>query len=509
MKRIIAKKLALIIGTTMVVILLLNLLIQRENALGQLQNSVKLVIKQIVAILERNEQSIQSDKDVNHLISQIPVSEGTSYYVVDKESLIIIGNIGKQQVGTPITELTKEWSVDKMIGVDKEYYYFQEEGDFYIGVSKPKSVVLENAKASMGRLFWYLLAASCIMIFMSITIIDRYVIRGVNKMVTGVKEITGGKLDTKIEVDDTPEFKILSDNINQMTGSLLHQTQKITKILDTVDMLLAVYEYGSEGDGVFASGKLGPVLMLSEEETDVILKDKKKFEETIDGIKQYPVKGYKKVYQLPVETECFLQIETFRNGQSEFGVILDVTEEIIEKQRLQQERDYDLLTGLLSRRAFYQKMRELYLQPHVMKNAVLMMCDLDGLKKFNDTYGHANGDKAIKKAAEIITCISDKDCYAARLSGDEFAIFIYGAENDKVLEEKIREIYEYMMKAQIEVYGKIIDVRLSGGYVFYSKYPEEYDHLLKKADDALYISKENGRARFTEYVHNDSAKNER
>lgn len=507
MKKIIAKRLALVIVTIMAVILLLNLLIQKENAIRQMQDNAKLVIKQIIAILEKNEQSIQKDEDVNNLISGIPVPNGTSYYVVDKESMIIVGNIGKQQIGIPIGELTKEWTVGKIISVGKEYYYFQEEGDFFVGVSKPKNVVLQNTRASMGRLLWYLVIAAGIMIFMCITIIDHYVIRGVDEIVTGVKEITGGKLDTKIEVNQTPEFKILSDNINQMTGSLLHQTQKITQILDTVDMLLAVYEYDNEGDRVFASGKLGPVLMISEEETDALLKNKKLFEETIDGIKQYPVKGYKKVYQLPVETECFLQIETFRNGQAEFGVILDVTEQIIEKQRLQQERDYDLLTGLMSRRAFYQKMKELYMKPHIMKNAVLMMCDLDGLKKFNDTYGHANGDKAIKKAAEIITCISDKDCYAARLSGDEFAIFIYGAEKDSVLEEKIREIYEYMMKAQIEVYGKNIDVRLSGGYVFYSKYPEEYDRLLKKADDALYVSKENGRARFTEYVRSDSTKN--
>ena len=56
-----------------------------------------------------------------------------------------------------------------------------------------------------------------------------------------------------------------------------------------------------------------------------------------------------------------------------------------------------------------------------------------------------------------------------------------------------------MMAAQIEVYGKQVDVRLSGGYVFHSEYPEDYDGLLKKADDAMYISKENGRARFTKY----------
>ena len=176
-----------------------------------------------------------------------------------------------------------------------------------------------------------------------------------------------------------------------------------------------------------------------------------------------------------------------------------MTEEIIDKQRLQKERDYDLLTGLLTRRAFYQKMKELYQKEEQIKNAVMMMCDLDGLKQFNDTYGHANGDKAIKKAAEILTCISDKNCYVSRLSGDEFAVFIYGEEENSALEAKIQEIYEYMRKAQIEVFGEWIDVRLSGGYVFYSKCPETYDQLLKKADQALYESKENGRARFTEF----------
>ncbi len=499
MKKIIAKRLAFVIGTTMAVILLLNLLIQRENAIEQLRDNSKLVVKQITAVLEKNEQSIDNKEDVDTLVSRIPVPEGTTYYVVDKESLTIVGNIGDQKVGKSIQELVKKWTVNKVISVGNDFYYFQEDGEYYIGVSKPKSVVLESAKANMGQLFIYLFIAAYIMIFISMEIIDRYMIRGVDKIVSGVKDITGGKLDTKIEVDHTPEFKILSDNINRMTGSLLDQTKKITKILDTVDMLLAVYEYDNKGDRVFATSKIGPVLMLSEEETENILNNKKLFEQKIDEIKQYPVKDHKKIYQLSAETECFLQIETFRNEQSEFGVILDVTEEIIEKRHLQQERDYDLLTGLLSRRAFYQKMKELYQRPHEMKNAVLMMCDLDGLKKFNDTYGHANGDKAIKKAAEILTCISDKDCYAARLSGDEFAIFIYGAENDKILEDKIKEIYEYMITAQIEVYGKDIDVRLSGGYVFYSKYPEEHDMLLKKADSALYISKENGRARFTEY----------
>ena len=118
MKKIVAKKLALIIGTTMAIIMLLNLLIQRENAIEHLQSNSKLVIEQIVAVLEKNEQSIQNKEAVDELVSRIPVPQGTSYYVVDKESLIIVGNIGAQQVGKSIKELTKEWTVNKVMSVD-------------------------------------------------------------------------------------------------------------------------------------------------------------------------------------------------------------------------------------------------------------------------------------------------------------------------------------------------------------------------------------------------------
>lgn len=503
MKKIVAQKLALIIGSAMIIILILNLLIQRQDAVRHLQDNGAIVIHQIDNVLKRNEQEILKKNEVRYLLSQMPVYSEMAYYVVDKEKNTVIGATNNRLVGDDIHGLTGTWSLGEVIksstGSEADYFYFEETKDYYIGVSQPESTVFEDVKNNMGQLFVYLFIAAYIMVFMSMWIVDRYVIRGVDKIVEGVKEITGGKLDTRIEVDNTPEFQILSDNINYMTESLLSQTMKISKILDAVDMLLAVYEYGSEGNKVFASGKIGPVLMLSEEETQILLNDKKLFEEKIDSIKQYPIEGFKKVYQLSVETECYLQIETFQNQQTEFGVILDVTEEILDKHRLQKERDYDLLTGLLTRRAFYQKMEELYQRPNVMKNAVMLMCDLDGLKQFNDTYGHANGDKAIKKAAEILTCLSDKDCCVSRLSGDEFALFLYGADNDAVLEEKIKEIYECMIKAQIEVYSKPINVRLSGGYVFYSKCPENYNQLLKKADQALYESKENGRARFTEY----------
>lgn len=509
MKKIVAKNLVLIIGTTMVVIMLLNILIQREDAMKAMEQNAKLVIDQIDNILIRNEQEILKKNEVRYILSQMPVPKGTSYYVVAKKSMTIIGATDRLLLGTDIEEILGESITEqnkgKVIKSEKEgkdgnYYYFLEKHNHYIGIAQTEELVFANLKNNAKQLGLYLLLATAVMVLFSMFTIERLIIRSVKKVVEGVQAITNGKLDTVIREDRTPEFKILSDNINQMTGSLLDHTVKISQILDAVDMLVAVYEYGEEGTRVLATGKMGALLMLSEEETVDLLEDKYKFEEKIDEIKKNPVDGYKKVYRLPSETECYLQIETFHNQKTKFGVILDVTEQIIEKHLLQTERDSDLLTGLLTRRAFYGKMDALLANPKQIKNAVLLMCDLDGLKQFNDTYGHANGDKAIKKAGEIMNSLKDKNSLVSRLSGDEFVIFLYGEENESSLIDKIKSIKDTMLEARVEIFGKNIDVRLSGGYVFYHKHPEKLDKLLKKADQAMYESKKGGRSRFTEYI---------
>lgn len=503
MKKIVATRFALIIGTTMIAISLLNLLIQRDDALYNMKSNSALVIRQIDVAVKKNEQEIIKKTEVRNLISRMPVSDGMAYYVVEKEGHLIVGATDSRLVTTPIEELMGEWKLGQVVesseAGEKQCFYFEEVGNYYIGVSQTNDVVFGNMKSSVGQLFIYLFIAAYIMIVGSMQMVDKIIIRDIDKITEGMKAITNGELTTVIEAGTTPELKSLGVNINQMAGSLMEQNRKISKVLNAVDMLIAVYEYGTESDKVLATEKMGAILMMSKEQMRAFLDDKTLFEMKIQEIKQRPVEGFKKVYQLSVETECYLKIESFRNQQSEFGVIMDVTEEIIDKQRLQRERDYDLLTGLLTRRAFYQKVKALYQNPEGFGNAVVMMCDLDGLKQFNDTYGHANGDKAIKKAAEILCIVKDKDCYVARLSGDEFAIMIFGAENNQVLKEKIDKIYDCMMQAKIKVFGNEIDVRLSGGYVFSSDYPEELDQLLKKADRALYESKENGRARFTEY----------
>mgnify|MGYP003309562596 CR=1 FL=1 len=308
MKRIVATRLALIIGTTMIVISLLNFLIQRDDVIKNFKDDGRFVIEQIDAVLQKNEQEIVIKSEVRYLLSRMPVSDGMVYYVVDKADMVIVGSTDESLLTKPIIDLVGGWKTGEVLqsfgdGV-KKCFYFEEVGEYVIGVSQLDSVVFANLRSNMGQLFIYLFIAAYVMIWVSMRMLERYVIGDVDKIVAGVEEITDGELETMIDADNTPEMKILSDNINRMAGSLMEQNRKISKVLDAVDMLIAVYEYSSDSNRVMATGKLGAILMMSEEETGELLSNKELFEQKIDQVKQYPVEDFHKVYRLPVETEC-------------------------------------------------------------------------------------------------------------------------------------------------------------------------------------------------------------
>ena len=71
---------------------------------------------------------------------------------------------------------------------------------------------------------------------------------------------------------------------------------------------------------------------------------------------------------------------------------------VAERNRIEHERDYDALTGLYSRQAFFRVCGELFEKPDTLRHAALMMTDLDNLKTINDTYGYDWGDNYLRQS---------------------------------------------------------------------------------------------------------------
>ncbi|MCR5045897.1 MAG: GGDEF domain-containing protein [Treponema sp.] len=83
----------------------------------------------------------------------------------------------------------------------------------------------------------------------------------------------------------------------------------------------------------------------------------------------------------------------------------------------------DEMTGLLNRRGFYEyAKRQIQKTLAEGRGGLVIYCDMDGLKKINDTYGHDVGDRAIKYEAQVLKTIFRSSDISGRLGGDEFAV---------------------------------------------------------------------------------------
>ena len=140
----------------------------------------------------------------------------------------------------------------------------------------------------------------------------------------------------------------------------------------------------------------------------------------------------------------------------------------------------DIMTGLKSRFAFEEKMNELKKTP---KDASIMSCDLNDLKKVNDTMGHAYGDAMIKKAGEVLkNYFREADVF--RTGGDEYVVI-----SEKIIEDAYIENFRYK-EYFIEIYDEKVPVKISIGKCDIYHYVEiDIYEAFKIADEKMYEDK--------------------
>lgn len=173
-------------------------------------------------------------------------------------------------------------------------------------------------------------------------------------------------------------------------------------------------------------------------------------------------------------------------------------------QELQSVAFKDELTQLLNRRAIHEIVsRNLGLNDRM--GVAIIIIDIDHFKKFNDTYGHALGDKVLVSVAQSLKQASRDYDQIARWGGEEFVIVTRESQPENLLAyaEKLREkvasnpIFE-------EGSTDPIFVTISVG-ITQSRQEENFDVSLDRADKALYRSKEKGRNCCTIFHNNDGS----
>lgn len=174
-----------------------------------------------------------------------------------------------------------------------------------------------------------------------------------------------------------------------------------------------------------------------------------------------------------------------KNIETFVSVGIDITAKV-ELERL---ASIDKLTGAYNRRMIDEFMKqELESHKRDSKNFSLIMADIDHFKSVNDTYGHQVGDAVLREVGQIISSAIRKSDIFGRYGGEEFIIICpkTSSEQALILAEKIRQEIENFDFT--EVGHKTISLGISSLID-----NDEVEDMIKRADDALYKAKNDGR----------------
>ncbi len=154
------------------------------------------------------------------------------------------------------------------------------------------------------------------------------------------------------------------------------------------------------------------------------------------------------------------------------------------------EANTDALTGLLNRRAVFERFTARPLEA----GFAALVFDLDHFKSINDNHGHAVGDETLKRFGKVMRQNVDDSALVARIGGEEFLVILPRSNENHAADvaEAIRSGFacEVIQAPKGAFHGTV-----SAGLAVANGPQEAFDDLLRRADDALYNAKNSGRNR--------------
>ncbi|HIJ78384.1 MAG: diguanylate cyclase [Desulfobulbaceae bacterium] len=220
----------------------------------------------------------------------------------------------------------------------------------------------------------------------------------------------------------------------------------------------------------------------------------KYIKENLPAIEVIVVTGY---------TDEFTYTEVIKAGASDFlakPFSVDELEaklrRVIREQKLISKLEKlsmcDVLTDIFNRRCFDMKLQEEVPRAHRQGYPVfLLLIDVDRFKKYNDNFGHQEGDKILQNIGRILLKSTRENVdWCFRFGGDEFAVIIPYASMDQV-----GQVAERILERYLE--AGYADTSLSIGLARFVRHPgrswaEDIDDLVSRADRAMYNGKDGG-----------------
>lgn len=231
---------------------------------------------------------------------------------------------------------------------------------------------------------------------------------------------------------------------------------------------------------------------LREKKAFDLYTDPKAMEEMLDLLRR---QGYVQNYEVNfthkdgTSMPCAVSISLlYGEKQQKIGslsIIRDLSKWKQTEERLIYLSFHDSLTGVYNRGYFEEEMKRFAKGRHLPLG--IIVCDINKLKRTNDTLGHKKGDELIQKAAEILKRSLRASDIIARIGGDEFAVLVPEAD-EEVIQNCVQRIRAVMEAYRAQKLDPVFSIAI--GYALSSDHSVDTNALFKRADDNMYQDKQ-------------------
>ncbi|NSY71901.1 EAL domain-containing protein [Agrobacterium tumefaciens] len=237
--------------------------------------------------------------------------------------------------------------------------------------------------------------------------------------------------------------------------------------------------------------------LLGSDEASLMGKNPDDLFKAMDGQPTYlprlaPVEAIRERTDRPQVFELAVRTIEYRGHPCEVLAIRDLTEKREAQREIEYLARHDVLTGLSNRTMFQTRLHQQIEHCDAEDEFALLALDLDRFKAVNDIFGHAEGDRVLKKVATILDECARPGDIVARLGGDEFVILTARhtkSEEARLLAETILAMFGLKMNAANDPTA----VGVSIGIAVFPRDGNSNESILHAADLALYRAKMGGR----------------
>ncbi len=432
--------------------------------------------------------------ELSYIFSLFRVNPEASYYAIDQTSGEIVGSTeldcvhkNSEAVGLILDEIaSRPKGFHAAVNGQDSFCVFQLIGSNYIGRILTDRVLYEWIIMNTVVLLFCLIIIAVVLIRAVTGHMNRYVVDDIYRINKKLHAIADGNLEEVINIQSSMEFSELSSDINRMKKSLMDNNRKMSYVLSKTNMYMGVYEYNENMRQVRFTEYVPQILGITPEKARQFSCDCQMFREFLSRIRSHPLAGEENIFGMDGR---YIKIEEICENGDVFGVLIDVTEDTLKRLQMEQERDYDHLTGLYNRRGLENFLASCFDRPKELGESALVMIDADNLKTVNDTYGHEGGDIYLRRLADILGKFEPGHSVAARLGGDEFVLFLYKYQTEKELSDAVMALEKLQDNRRTRL-NEDLDVPLgfSFGYCLAGG-RADYQVLLKEADEKMYENK--------------------